>query len=262
VVWLTRRPEYEPPKGDDKVVRFDTRLTPSSLVGIGLFLALLDGDVEHGETVLCLLGEPGSRRLSTLTLASPQRQFPWLSTTDLEAMRRLGATRHLARLLEIALRLAAEGREGRPIGTALAFVSRKSAGGHVRQLILNPVAGHPEEERSIHNPDFFETLRELSALDGGFVIDEDGIVRSAGTYFDAPADGVRLRRGLGARHAAARALTAVSDAFVIVVSESSGDVTVFHGGRAILELETPVTGPLGREGRAVRGPPALRRERD
>jgi DNA integrity scanning protein DisA with diadenylate cyclase activity len=48
-----------------------------------------------------------------------------------------------------------------------------------------------------------------------------------------------LREGLGARHASAAAITAATPAVAVVVSESSGDVTVFHRGQAILELEKP-----------------------
>ena len=34
---------------------------------------------------------------------------------------------------------------------------------HVRQLILNPCAGHARKARNVHNPQLFETIRELVA---------------------------------------------------------------------------------------------------
>jgi DNA integrity scanning protein DisA with diadenylate cyclase activity len=108
---------------------------------------------------------------------------------------------------------------------------------HIRQLVLNPCEGHPQRERNIHSPGFFETIREFAALDGAFVIDKKGVVRSAGTYLDAPIKKAKLQAGLGARHAAALSITAVTDALATVVSSSSGTVTIFHEGKPILELE-------------------------
>ena len=107
----------------------------------------------------------------------------------------------------------------------------------MRQLILNPLKGHSEAERSIHNPKLFETLRECAAMDGAFVVNQKGIVDSAGTYLDAAVGPGRLSPGLGARHAAALAITAVTDATTVVVSSSSGTVSVYDGGETVLELE-------------------------
>ena len=106
---------------------------------------------------------------------------------------------------------------------------------HLRQLILNPLKGHAQAARSIHNPDFLETL-QLAAMDGvcrqspwhcGLGGNVSGCARRAG----------RLRRGLGARHAAALAITTVTDATAIVISASSGTVSVYDSGETALELE-------------------------
>jgi DNA integrity scanning protein DisA with diadenylate cyclase activity len=97
--------------------------------------------------------------------------------------------------------------------------------------------------RDIHNPEFFETLRELAALDGAFIIDNRGVVDRAGVYLDAPATKkVRVRRGLGSRHVAAAAITAKTESVALVISESSGNITVFAKGSSLLELEKPPAG--------------------
>jgi diadenylate cyclase len=86
-------------------------------------------------------------------------------------------------------------------------------------------------------------LREFAAIDGAFVVSNRGVVESAGTYIDAPIKNAKLYAGLGARHAAAVAITVETDALAIVVSASSGTVTVFRKGQAILELERPLSQP-------------------
>jgi len=47
---------------------------------------------------------------------------------------------------------------------------------------LNPLQGHVQATRSIHNPEVLETLRELSAMDGAFIVSRRGVVDSAGDF--------------------------------------------------------------------------------
>jgi DNA integrity scanning protein DisA with diadenylate cyclase activity len=145
----------------------------------------------------------------------------------------------LARLIAIALRLSGEGREGRPIGTVFVLGGGDELSPYLRQLVLNPGEGHPRRSRSIHADDFFETIREFAALDGAFIVNETGVVEAAGVYLEVPRKRIRLPQGLGARHSAAAGITAATTAVAVVVSESSGTVTTFRGGRPVLTLEKP-----------------------
>jgi diadenylate cyclase len=77
----------------------------------------------------------------------------------------------------------------------------------------------------------------LAALDGAFVVNRRGVVDSAGTYLNAPVGRGKLSPGLGARHAAALSITAVTDATAVVISASSGTVSIYDGGETVLELE-------------------------
>ena len=87
-------------------------------------------------------------------------------------------------------------------------------------------------------------MREFSALDGGFLVDLNGIVEAAGVYLDAPVTrDVQVPQGLGSRHLAAAAATAKTNSLAIVISESSGTVTVFSRGAQVLSLRKP--GPGG-----------------
>lgn len=108
---------------------------------------------------------------------------------------------------------------------------------YLKQLVLNPCAGHPQKLRNIYDEEFFETIREFASLDGAFVINNRGVVESAGTYIDAPVATIALKSGLGARHSAGASITETLDVIAVAVSSSSGTVTVFHEGKAILELE-------------------------
>jgi DNA integrity scanning protein DisA with diadenylate cyclase activity len=242
IIWLTRSTEIaETNPARDVLLNIpDTTLTRISQIKIGLLLAVFNRQVGLDESVICLSGVAGSRRLDTILVMNPRRDFPWFKKRRLEDIPGFVATESLAKILEIALRLAAEGREGSPVGTVFVLGDPKDLEPYVRQLVLNPCEGHPKKHRGIHSPEFFETLREFAALDGAFIVSPKGIVESAGTYLDAPAAKAQLRAGLGARHAAAAAVTAATDAIAVAISASSGTVTLFHEGRAVLQLEKPV----------------------
>lgn len=242
VIWLTRH-EADLPiaiSSNDAVLRLpEATLTRMSQLKVGLLLAVMNRLVDLDESVVCLSGVAGSERLDTLLIANAGRDYPWFRNGNIADIQGLFSSREVARILEIALRLAAEGREGKPIGTVLVLGDESKLEPYCRQLVLNPFKGHPQRERSIHNQEFFETIREFSGLDGGFIVSRKGTVLSAGTYFDAGVKKVRLRPGLGARHAAAQSITSVTDAIAFAISASSGTVTVFHEGRPILELDSP-----------------------
>jgi DNA integrity scanning protein DisA with diadenylate cyclase activity len=87
------------------------------------------------------------------------------------------------------------------------------------------------------------------ASGGAVVVDNRGIIESAGTYIDAPTGKAKLGAGLGTRHAAAAAVTTETDAIAVVVSASSGAITVFHEGKPIIELENPHARTEGKSGR-------------
>jgi len=236
IIWVAREQKQIPvsdPSQDVVLAMPDAILNRLSQLNLALFLAALNRHLGPDERVLGLSGVTGSQRLDTLVIAKPARDYPWLRHHKSE----VAVTRHLAKLLEIALRFAHEGREGSSIGTIFVLSDRSQLAPYLRQLILNPLKGHSQAARSIHNPDVLETLRELAAVDGAFVVNRRGVVDSAGTYLNAPIGPGRLSPGLGARHAAALAITTVTDATAVVISASSGTVSVYDGGETVLELE-------------------------
>jgi DNA integrity scanning protein DisA with diadenylate cyclase activity len=142
---------------------------------------------------------------------------------------------NLEPLIELAVEIAREGREGRRIGTLFTFGDADAVLARSRPLILDPLAGHSDESRNIRNSNLRGTVKELAQLDGAFVVSNGGVVLSACRYLDAMASNVVLPFGFGSRHVAGASISAVTDAVAIVVSESAM-VRVFSDGRLMAEI--------------------------
>jgi len=143
--------------------------------------------------------------------------------------------KNLEPTIELAVEIAREGREGRRIGTLFTFGDSDGVLARSRPLILDPLAGHPEQSREIRDPNLRGTIKELAQLDGAFVVSDQGIVVSACRYLDAMVSDVVLPYGMASRHLAGASISKVTDAVAIVVSESSM-VRVFDDGKLVAEI--------------------------
>ncbi len=141
----------------------------------------------------------------------------------------------LEAVIDIALEISREGREGRKIGTAFVIGDTEETSKYIKQLIINPFAGYAEDVRNITNPHLRETIKEFSQLDGVFVLDNNGKIYTGGAYIDINTNDINLPPGFGTRHLCCAALTKKINAIVIVVSQS-GTVRVFKEGSPVIRL--------------------------
>jgi DNA integrity scanning protein DisA with diadenylate cyclase activity len=141
----------------------------------------------------------------------------------------------LKTVIILAIEIAREGREGRKVGTLFVIGDSEKVMEKSRCLILDPLKYHPDKDKHIENSDTRETIKELSQLDGAFIVSEEGIVLSACRYINASAEGIDLPLGLGSRHLAAASISQETDAVAVAVSESA-IVRLFDDGEIISEI--------------------------
>ncbi len=161
-------------------------------------------------------------------------------------------TRVLEQTIALAVEIAREGREGRKIGTLFVVGDSDAVLRSSRPLILDPLAGHPDERKCIDDPDVRETLKELAQLDGAFVVSNEGVVLSGARYIDAPSDNLNVPLGLGSRHMAAASVSWHTNAVAVAVSESSM-VRMFDDGKLVSEI-VPEIWMLNRYSSQLEGP--------
>jgi DNA integrity scanning protein DisA with diadenylate cyclase activity len=147
------------------------------------------------------------------------------------------ALRHtLESVIQLAVEIAREGREGRKIGTLFVVGDPEGVLARSRPLLLDPLYGHPNELLHVDRPDLRETVKELAQLDGAFLVAKDGTFVSAGRYIDVDvAADANFLPGLGTRHAAAASISRETKAIAVVVSQSSV-VRVFARGEVRAEI--------------------------
>lgn len=141
-------------------------------------------------------------------------------------------------VINLAMEIGNEGREGRHIGTAFIIGDKNEIRPYCKQLIINPFSSCPVEQRRITDPNLRETVKGFAQLDGVFIVHQDGIIISAGTHINLDINELDLSglQGFGTRHRYSAALTMVTDAIAIVVSESGGTVRIFKKGKMIMRL--------------------------
>ena len=196
-----------------------------------MLVALTRGVVTFSDRICCVGGIAGSNQFDTLVVVDIEREFQTLltgSTADLlpEDVK----PEVLERVIAVATELGVEGREGRPVGCLFVVGDNAKVASLSKPLVLNPFFGYKEEDRNILNPFMDETVKEFSSIDGAFIIRGDGVVESAGSLIQATDSTHSLPSGLGSRHAAAAAISVATNCISIVVSSSTGQVTLFRRG--------------------------------
>ena len=194
--------------------------------------------IKENDPIVCLTGLPGSSSLDTIMSLVASRGFQDRSLAAGISFFDDSLSPVIERVLSLAVEIGYEGHEGNPVGAMFIVGDSEAVMAHSIQLTFNPFHGYPERERNIMDPAIKEAIKEFSAIDGAFIIRDDGVVLSAGRYLEVEG-GYKLEipKGLGTRHASAAALTNKSEAIAVTVSQSNGQVRIFRGGKIIYELE-------------------------
>lgn len=214
----------------------DVHMTRAGQVKAAVVVCLARGLLQRGDRIVCLAGVDGTGSVDGLIVLDLGTEPEMFSLFDTSAFTADVAPEVFERALSLAAQLAAEGREGRPVGTLFVLGDSDRVLAQSRSLVLNPFHGHPESGRNILDPALEETIKEFAALDGAFVIRGDGVVLTAGSHLLPSVSYVRLPGGLGTRHAAAANITAATNAVAVCVSQSTGAVSVFCSGRIITDI--------------------------
>lgn len=202
-----------------------------------LLEAVADDILAPGSSVVALYSgfEPG--RIDSISYLRLDEHLGRLTARDLRQLETRVPLDTLKTVVDLAIEIGREGREGKPVGTMFAVGDTKKVLAESASSGFDPLKGYARKERNLGDPRVREGIKEIAQLDGAFIVSADGTVEKACQILDNSAASITLTKGLGARHWAGAAISKKTKAIAIVVSETNGTVRLFQDGEVVLRVE-------------------------
>jgi diadenylate cyclase len=214
---------------------------PESPVHEKLTQALLESVADDiltaGARVVAMYSGFEADTIDSISVIHLDEHLGRLTSHDLRELETKVRLDTLKTVVELAVEIGREGREGKPVGTLFVVGDTRKVLSSSHALVFDPVRGYSRKERNLFDPKVREGIKEIAQMDGAFVVALDGTVEAASRYIDASAESITLSKGLGARHWAAAAITKKTKSVAVVVSESNGTVRIFSDGEVFLRIE-------------------------
>lgn len=202
-----------------------------------LLEAIADDLLQTGARVVAVYAGFERESLDTISIINLSEHLARLTTRDLQRLETQVPLPTLRRVVDLAVEIGREGREGKKVGTLFVVGNHRKVLEMSHEAIHDPFRGYAKKEKMITSPRVRESVKELAQIDGAFIISAEGCVMAAGRMLDAPAEELTLSKGLGARHWAAAAISKATNSIAITVSESTGTVRLFQNGVVVLRIE-------------------------
>ncbi len=160
-----------------------------------------------------------------------------LTSRDLQRLESSVPLKSLKVVIDLATQIGREGREGKKVGTMFVMGDTRRVLNHCKDSGLDPVRGYDRKSRNLFDPRVREDIKEIAQMDGAFIISPEGVVEKSRQIIEVKHEDLTLSKGLGSRHWAGAAISQLTKAVAIVVSQSSGTVRLFQNGDLVLRIE-------------------------
>jgi DNA integrity scanning protein DisA with diadenylate cyclase activity len=208
----------------------------SERITLALIEAVANDLLREGAKVVVVYSGFEAETLDSMAVIRLGEHLERLSAHDLRAIETSVPFETLKAVLDVAVEIGREGREGKPVGTLIVVGDVRNVLPRTRPIGFDPFKGYRRKERNVRDSRVREAIKEIAQMDGAFIVARDGTVEAACRIVDAPVTGLTLSKGLGTRHWAAAAITKVTKALSVVVSQSNGAVRLFQNGESILRV--------------------------
>jgi diadenylate cyclase len=202
-----------------------------------LLEAIADELLRSGDKIVALYAGFDRDIVDTMSIINLGEHLERLTARDLQRLETQVPLETLRLVVDVAVEIGREGREGKPVGALFVVGNHRKVLPMSHEQVHDPFRGYGRKERMLRSPRVRESVKEIAQIDGAFIVSADGMVVSAGRILNAPAEGLTLSKGLGARHWAAAAISKETNAIAIAVSESTGAVRIFQNGIVVLRIE-------------------------
>ena len=186
--------------------------------------------VTPGSVVVSMYSGFDQEDLDSISVFRLNERLGRLSARDLRRLETNVPLDTLKVVVDLAVEIGRDGREGKPVGTIFVVGDHRKVLEQSQPAGFDFVKGYTRKERSLFDGGVRENVKELAQLDGAFIIAADGTVESAARIIDTTPVELTMTTGLGSRHYSGAAISKNTNAVAVVVSESNGTVRIFQNG--------------------------------
>ncbi len=126
-----------------------------------------------------------------------------LTSRDLQSLESSVPLKTVKAVVDLAVQIGREGREGKPVGTIFVVGDTRHVLEHSTDGGADPFHGYNKRFRNLLDPKVQDDAKEIAQLDGAFVITADGYIERSRQMLEVTHEDLTMSKGLGSRHWAA-----------------------------------------------------------
>jgi len=215
-----------------------------SVLTQAILRAVADDALSPGSRIIAIYSGFDPMHFDSVSVINLGEHLDRLSGRDLRQLESKVPLKTLKMVVDLAVEIGREGREGKSVGAMFVIGDTRSVLMQSKPAGFDPMRGYQRKERNLNDPRTREGIKEVAQLDGAFVISSDGTCEAACRYLDTSTATITLSKGLGARHWAGAAISRTTNALAIVISQSTGTVRIFQNGEVVLRIESRHRRPM------------------
>ncbi len=202
-----------------------------------LLEAVADDLMKNQDDVIAVYSAFDDEKLDSISVIRLDERLSRLTSRDLQKLESSVPLNTLKTVIDLAVQIGREGREGKKVGTMFVVGDMRKVLQVCKDSGFDPLRGYSRRNRSVHDPRVREDIKEIAQMDGAFVVSADGIFERSRQIIEVHHENISLTKGLGSRHWAGAAISQKSKAIAVVVSQSTGTVRLFQNGKLVLRIE-------------------------
>lgn len=202
-----------------------------------LLEAAADEMIKPNGTVVAVYAGFQQGRSDSISVLQLDERMRRLTARDLQSLESRVPLKSVKAVVDLAVQIGREGREGKPVGTMFVVGDTRRVLEHCSDGGTDPFRGYNKKHRYLLDPKVQEDVKEIAQLDGAFVVNPDGHVERSRQMLEVSHENLTMTKGLGSRHWAAAAISRRTNALAVVVSQSTGTVRLFQNGQLVIRIE-------------------------
>lgn len=202
-----------------------------------LLESVADGFLKANGDVIAVYSGFEYQKIDSISHIRLDDRLRRLTTRDLQRLESSVPLKSLKTVIDLASQIGREGREGKKVGTIFVVGDTRRVMQHCKDSGFDPLRGYKRETRSLFDAKVREDIKEIAQMDGAFIVSPEGVIEKSRQIIEVSHADLTLSKGLGARHWAGAAISQITKAIGIVVSQSTGTVRLFQNGDTVLRIE-------------------------